>query len=103
MQALFDPVISEITSLVSQQVKEAKAKKNANIDVLSNPLISKFIFREIMLISCFHQRIILVGGFAESPYLNNALEDWCWKNGDITLICPEYPQVIPLIFCYIIC
>lgn len=43
MQALFDPVISEITSLVSQQVKEAKSKKNAKIDVLSNPLISKFI------------------------------------------------------------
>jgi hypothetical protein len=43
MQALFDPVILEITSLVSQQVKEAKSKKNANIDVLSTPLISKFI------------------------------------------------------------
>ncbi|TVY34708.1 Chaperone protein DnaK [Lachnellula subtilissima] len=76
MQALFDPVVSEIISLVSQQVKEAKFNKNSNID-----------------------RIILVGGFAESPYLNNALEDWCWQNGDITLLCPEYPQVIPFIFC----
>jgi len=32
MQSLFDPVIKEITNLVSQQVKEAKEKKNAVID-----------------------------------------------------------------------
>jgi hypothetical protein len=34
MQSLFDPVISEITNLVAQQVKEAKERKNAVIDVL---------------------------------------------------------------------
>lgn len=59
MQALFDPVISEITSLVSQQVEEAKSKKNANIDVLSNPLISKFIWRnytDFMLSSAHYSR-----------------------------------------------
>jgi len=59
MQALFDPVISEITSLVSQQVKEAKSKKNANIDVLSNSLISKFIWRnytDSMLSSAHYSR-----------------------------------------------
>lgn len=60
-------------------------------------------FGEISLISFFSQRIILVGGFAESPYLNNALEEWCWQNGDITLICPEYPYVIPPISWFIIC
>ena len=37
MQTIFDPVISEITSLVGQQVNEAKAKKNATIDVLTHP------------------------------------------------------------------
>jgi hypothetical protein len=47
MQALFDPVISEITSLVSQQVKEAKSKKNAKIDVWSNIPVSKFIWRNL--------------------------------------------------------
>jgi hypothetical protein len=31
---LFDPVITEITKLVGQQVKEAKERKNAIIDVL---------------------------------------------------------------------
>ncbi|TVY15153.1 hypothetical protein LARI1_G006422 [Lachnellula arida] len=69
MQTLFDPVIADITSLLSEQVEEAKAKKNATID-----------------------RVILVGGFAESPYLYNALEEWCWQNGDIVLIRPANPQ-----------
>ncbi|KAF4634009.1 hypothetical protein G7Y89_g4107 [Cudoniella acicularis] len=69
MQSLFDPVVAEITGLVDQQVKEAKQEKNAMID-----------------------RIILVGGFGESPYLNKALADWCRRNGNMTLICPEHPQ-----------
>jgi len=38
MQSLFDPVIAEITKLVSQQVKEAK-KKKAAIDVLPREAI----------------------------------------------------------------
>ncbi|KAH8587066.1 Hsp70 family protein-like protein [Bisporella sp. PMI_857] len=69
MQTLFDPVVSQITSLISQQVKEIKVKRGSNID-----------------------RVVLVGGFAESPYLHNALENWCWQNGDITLIRPEHSQ-----------
>jgi hypothetical protein len=40
--------------------------------------------------------VVLVGGFAESPYLHNALENWCWQNGDIILIRPEHSQVLPL-------
>ncbi|OBT74407.1 hypothetical protein VF21_06831 [Pseudogymnoascus sp. 05NY08] len=69
MQSLFDPVIDEITSLVGQQVDEASKKRNATID-----------------------RIILVGGFGESSYLNQALADWCRKNGGVSLVCPEHPQ-----------
>lgn len=69
MQSLFDPVIADITSLLSEQVEEAKKQKNATID-----------------------RIILVGGFAESPYLYTALEEWCAQNGDIVLIRPANPQ-----------
>lgn len=34
MQTLFDPVIADITSLLSEQIEEAKAKKNATIDVM---------------------------------------------------------------------
>jgi hypothetical protein len=37
------------------------------------------------------QRIILIGGFGESSYLNKALADWCGKNGGITLLCPLHP------------
>jgi hypothetical protein len=33
MQTLFDPVVSDITSLLSEQVEEAKTKKNVMIDV----------------------------------------------------------------------
>ncbi|KAF7905182.1 uncharacterized protein EAF01_005703 [Botrytis porri] len=69
MQALFDPVITEITSLVNQQVNAARDTQNAKIN-----------------------RIILVGGFAESPYLNKKLKAWCKRNGNMTLICPLHPQ-----------
>ncbi|KAH8650615.1 Hsp70 family protein-like protein [Tricladium varicosporioides] len=69
IQGLFDPVITEISNLVRQQVKEVRRKKGAAID-----------------------RIILVGGFGESPYLNKALAEWCKANGNIKLMRPEHPQ-----------
>ncbi|KAF7946500.1 hypothetical protein EAE96_009497 [Botrytis aclada] len=69
MQALFDPVVAEITTLIAQQVKAAKDIQNSKIN-----------------------RIILVGGFGESPYLNKKLKEWCRKNGNMTLICPLHPQ-----------
>jgi len=37
------------------------------------------------------QRIILVGGFGSSAYLNKALTEWCLENGNIKLLCPEDP------------
>jgi hypothetical protein len=49
MQTLFDPVITEITSLVSQQVKQAKAKKNALIDVLTAPFV--LVFKRIAILT----------------------------------------------------
>lgn len=39
----------------------------------------------------FNQRIVLVGGFGESPYLNKVLKEWCLQHGEITLMCPEHP------------
>ncbi|KAL3421237.1 hsp70 protein [Phlyctema vagabunda] len=69
IQGLFDPVVIEISSLVHQQVKEARRGKSAAID-----------------------RIILVGGFGESPYLNKTLTEWCKVNGNIQLMRPEHPQ-----------
>jgi hypothetical protein len=41
MRGLFDSVITQIKSLVGQQVQEAKEKKNADIDVLNTPKIVK--------------------------------------------------------------
>ncbi|KAK0103678.1 hypothetical protein ONS95_005688 [Cadophora gregata] len=68
MQGLFDPVIDQIVNLVEQQVKEAKENRKKAID-----------------------RIVLVGGFGESPYLNKVLKEWCQQHGKITLLCPEHP------------
>ncbi|KAF7896081.1 hypothetical protein EAF00_006096 [Botryotinia globosa] len=69
MEHLFDPVIAEITSLVGKQVKAAKTAKDAKIN-----------------------RIILVGGFGESPHLNKQLKKWCRQNGNIILMRPLHPQ-----------
>jgi hypothetical protein len=53
MQILFDPVITEITSLVNQQVRQAEAKKNALIDVLAALFILVFI-RIVILTLIIH-------------------------------------------------
>jgi hypothetical protein len=44
MQTLFDPVIADITSLLMEQVEEAKAKNNATIDVMTTILVTTFSF-----------------------------------------------------------
>lgn len=36
------------------------------------------------------QRIILVGGFGDSGYLNKAFANLCKDNGGIRLMCPEH-------------
>ena len=39
------------------------------------------------------KRIILVGGFGDSAYLNQILRQWCSWNGNINLMCPQHPWV----------
>ncbi|KAK0647227.1 Chaperone protein DnaK [Lasiodiplodia hormozganensis] len=70
MKGFFDPVINDIIRLVSSQVDLAK-KKNQHIG-----------------------RIILVGGFGDSDYLNERMRIWCMQNGSSTmkLICPPQCQ-----------
>ncbi|KAL1615733.1 hypothetical protein SLS54_008863 [Diplodia seriata] len=70
MKGFFDPVINDIIRLVSSQIDLAK-KKNQHID-----------------------RIILVGGFGDSDYLNERMRIWCMQNGSFTmkLICPPQCQ-----------
>ena len=87
IQGLFDPVVTEIINLVRQQVKEARKKKGAVIDVILHPSTPG----TARLLTINIQRIILVGGFGESPYLNKALAKWCNANGGMKLMCPEQP------------
>ena len=90
IQGLFDPVVREISNLVRQQVKEVKRKTGAAIDVIF-PFVD---LHNDQILTFTIQRIILVGGFAESPYLYKALAEWCKTNGNIKLMCPEYPYVL---------
>ncbi|KAK2733112.1 hypothetical protein FQN57_002304 [Myotisia sp. PD_48] len=64
MQRLFDPVVDEVINLVGSQV-DAAEKKNKKID-----------------------RLILVGGFGDSDYLNTKLGQWCRKRGIASVTCP---------------
>jgi tRNA A37 threonylcarbamoyltransferase TsaD len=90
IQGLFDPVVREISNLVRQQVKEVRSKTDATIDVIF-PFIDS---HNDQVLTFTIQRIILVGGFAESPYLYKAIAEWCKINGNIKLMRPEYPYVL---------
>ncbi|KAK7514991.1 hypothetical protein IWZ03DRAFT_443731 [Phyllosticta citriasiana] len=69
MKSFFDPVISEIIRLVDSQVVLAK---QAGHDI---------------------SRIILVGGFGNSDYLNERMAAWCAQlGGNIKLTCPPQSQ-----------
>lgn len=68
MQRLFEPVLNDILTLLYMQLEDIQAK-SFKLD-----------------------RIILVGGFGESPYLNQRLSAWCKSNGNIRLLCPENCQ-----------
>lgn len=90
IQGLFDPVVTEISNLVRHQVQEVRRKKGAAIDVI-NPFLD---FHNDKVLTITIQRIILVGGFGESPYLYKALAEWCKVNGNIKLMRPEHPYVL---------
>lgn len=36
--------------------------------------------------------MILVGGFGDNKYLADALQAWCFENGNIKLLIPDHPQ-----------
>lgn len=84
LKTLFDPVVRQAIALVQQQVNDA-AKTGHSIDVCYVHIPSSCKANSI-------QRMILVGGFGDSPYLFNKLQHWCKMNGNIHLVCPEHPQ-----------
>jgi hypothetical protein len=67
LRGLFEPVTEQILKLVESQARQAKQQ--------GHPL----------------NRIILVGGFGDSPFLNKILKSWCVER-DIKLMCPEHCQ-----------
>lgn len=69
MKRFIDPVIDQIISLVESQINSAAEEKH---DI---------------------NRIILVGGFGNSPYLNDRLQKWCQEHHpDMKLSCPTQCQ-----------
>ncbi|KAL1641388.1 hypothetical protein SLS58_006089 [Diplodia intermedia] len=68
MKSFFDPVIKDVTRLVSAQAEQAKKSQH-----------------EI-------NRVIMVGGFGDSDYLNECMQIWCMQNGSIKLTCPPQCQ-----------
>ncbi|CAG8261106.1 unnamed protein product [Penicillium salamii] len=68
MESFFQPIVAKIKRLLLDQLEQVK-KSNASI-----------------------QTILLVGGFGDSPYLNNSLREWCQSYGPISLLCPTDPQ-----------
>ncbi|OJJ42093.1 hypothetical protein ASPZODRAFT_126134 [Penicilliopsis zonata CBS 506.65] len=68
MKSFFQPVTDEIKRLLKDQLRQLRHKSSVKIKTL-----------------------ILVGGFGDSPWLNDTLTVWCGEQG-ITLMCPENPQ-----------
>ncbi|KAH7135278.1 hypothetical protein B0J11DRAFT_156863 [Dendryphion nanum] len=69
MLKFFKPVVAKVLALLEQQVRHAQSAGG-----------SKAI-----------NRVVLVGGFGDSLYLNKRVREWCQANS-ITLTCPEHPQ-----------
>ncbi|KAJ3492701.1 hypothetical protein NLG97_g5203 [Lecanicillium saksenae] len=64
MRALFDPVVKKIIALIDDQVSRTQGQGETPIST-----------------------IVLVGGFASSPYLRESLQQWC-DDSDIRLATP---------------
>ncbi|KAF2812375.1 actin-like ATPase domain-containing protein [Mytilinidion resinicola] len=70
MLSFFEPVVNKIISLLEQQMRLANQAAG----------------------NCTINRVILVGGFGDSPYLNTKVRAWCNSRGSVRLLCPEHPQ-----------
>ncbi|KAI9890244.1 MAG: hypothetical protein M1814_004279 [Vezdaea aestivalis] len=68
MCSIFDPVVGQVADLLSKQVQAANSK-GFPID-----------------------RIVLVGGFSDSPYLYSKIREWGRDHNRIRVMCPQHPQ-----------
>ncbi|KAJ5673177.1 hypothetical protein N7507_002304 [Penicillium longicatenatum] len=69
MESFFKPVTQKIEDLLEDQLRQVRQTSESYIN-----------------------KIVLVGGFGDSPYLNTTLRAWCQRRGGISLFCPENPQ-----------
>lgn len=85
MELFFGPVVNTILRLVETQLDaERKISSIQTIKVRVRPQVLAFLSANSQ------QTVILVGGFGDSRYLNNALRKPC-EARDIRLICPQHP------------
>ncbi|CAI7642652.1 unnamed protein product [Penicillium manginii] len=68
MKSFFRPVMQQIEKLLDDQIRQLRQVK---------PLAKI-------------KKVVLAGGFGDSPYLNQTLGSWC-EAREMTLICPEHP------------
>ncbi|KAF1844825.1 actin-like ATPase domain-containing protein [Cucurbitaria berberidis CBS 394.84] len=69
MLSFFEPVVTKIIALLSHQIE--RASQTGGRSTIN--------------------RVVLVGGFGDSPYLNSRVREWCQQKG-LVLTCPEHPQ-----------
>lgn len=104
------PSVTKIITLVTEQLdkvnEEMKGDKKIGVSECPSTLLSSpntdhsgfhvaceaerirhYDFANSML-----QLIVLVGGYGDSQYLNDALQKLCKEKGGIRLLCPPHPQ-----------
>jgi hypothetical protein len=82
MIGFFEPAIRGLTHLLDDQVAQlANKSRGAKIDV-------RILIALLISEADDSQRMILVGGFGDSPYLYSKLNDWRKKQGIKHFTCP---------------
>ena len=71
LEGFFRPVVSKVLDLLRQQTRQAQVEKGCQIN-----------------------KIVLVGGFGDSRYLNDEIRAWSSTQGGIKVLCPENPYVL---------
>ena len=88
MESLFQPVVRDLLGLVDAQATLAKSKTNRNVNV--SKYLSPISLSGFCNDTNWTQRFVLVGGFADSDYLNGMLKRWCNVNGIDRFTCPAH-------------
>lgn len=86
MKNFFEPVIEKVIQLLNQQVARITGVgKSALLKVCRH-----FIGGYAEVLTYRLQRILLAGGFGDSPYLHQKVKAWCSTKG-LSVLCAEHP------------